>query len=74
MHKTKAIIFDMDGTLVDTEIIWYLAWKEANEHFGLGLSDETMKTFIGLPNKRLMKIEPISLKKIPTLMKFPNIV
>jgi len=36
----KAFIFDMDGTLVDSEKYWTLAPRKMLEHFGYNLSDE----------------------------------
>lgn len=47
----KAVIFDMDGTLVDTEIVWYKAWKIANQEFSLGLSEDVLRSFIGMPKQ-----------------------
>lgn len=38
--KTKAIIFDCDGTLVDSEEVHYLGWRHAFAKFGYHLSPE----------------------------------
>lgn len=54
----KAIIFDFDGLIIDTETVWYLAYKEAlqnyNEDFPLevfvkciGTDDLALNAFIG---------------------------
>ena len=45
------IIFDMDGTLIDTEYAWHLAWLKCNEVYGLGLDEKLMLSFIGMPKQ-----------------------
>lgn len=36
----KAIIFDLDGTLIDTEKYFRICWPKALAHFGYEMSDE----------------------------------
>lgn len=36
----KAVIFDLDGTLVDTEKLYRMYWPKALAHFGYDLPDE----------------------------------
>lgn len=36
----KAVIFDLDGTLIDTEKYFRVAWPLAFEHFGYRMEDE----------------------------------
>ncbi len=36
----KAIIFDLDGTLIDTEKYYRIFWPKAFEHFGYVVTDE----------------------------------
>ena len=38
--RCKAVIFDLDGTLIDTEKLYRKYWPEALLHFGYELSDE----------------------------------
>lgn len=36
----KAVIFDMDGTLIDTEKYYRIFWPMALKHFGYEMTDE----------------------------------
>lgn len=36
----KAVIFDMDGTLIDTEKYYRICWPKALAHFGYEMNDE----------------------------------
>ena len=36
----KAVLFDMDGTLIDTEKYYRICWPKAMAHFGYEMSDE----------------------------------
>lgn len=36
----KAVIFDLDGTLLDTEKYFRICWPKAFEHFGYKMTDE----------------------------------
>ncbi|MFQ9242939.1 MAG: HAD family hydrolase [Lachnospiraceae bacterium] len=36
----QAVIFDMDGTLIDTEKYYRICWPQALAHFGYTMSDE----------------------------------
>ena len=38
--KVKAVIFDLDGTLTDTEKYYQIAWPKALEHFGYTMEKE----------------------------------
>lgn len=38
----KTIIFDVDGTLLDTERVYMRAWKEAGAKFGYTITDEVL--------------------------------
>jgi HAD superfamily hydrolase (TIGR01509 family) len=44
---TRAILFDVDGTLVDSNDLHAAAWREAFRHFGVELSHETVRGQIG---------------------------
>ncbi|MDX1583157.1 MAG: HAD family hydrolase [Thermoanaerobaculia bacterium] len=45
--KLKAIIFDLDGTLIDSNDLHAKAWQEAFEHYGVHLDYETVRLQIG---------------------------
>ena len=40
MENIKAVLFDLDGTLTDTEKYYQIAWPEALAHFGYEMSSE----------------------------------
>ena len=39
----KAVIFDVDGTLLDTERIYMQAWKDAAAELGYEIADELLR-------------------------------
>ena len=43
----KAVIFDMDGLMLDTEVIARIAWQRAGEDLGFTISDALFASFIG---------------------------
>ena len=43
----KAVIFDMDGTLVDTERLGIKAWKAGAVELGIAIDDALIHQFIG---------------------------
>lgn len=58
----KAVIFDMDGLIFDTEIIWKKALESANIRFNLSLNDKYRESIVGkselLIRKELKEIYP----------------
>ena len=57
MVEIKAILFDMDGVLIDAKDWHYEALNRALDLFGLGIGrDEHLSTFDGLPTKDKLKI------------------
>ena len=44
---TKAVLFDVDGTLIDTVDLHARAWVEALQHFGIQSTFEDMRLQIG---------------------------
>ena len=43
----KAIIFDFDGTIIDTETAWYTVFRDAYKTYGVDLSLETYSQCLG---------------------------
>lgn len=55
--KYKAVIFDMDGTLIDAQDWHYLALNEALQIFGVSISpEEHHARFDGLPTRRKLQM------------------
>ena len=48
MENIKAVLFDLDGTLIDTEKYYRVCWKKALESFGYKVSDEQVLTLRSL--------------------------
>jgi len=47
LNRIKAIIFDMDGVIFDTESIWKRCFGETNRRFGVALDEEYRKSICG---------------------------
>src|SRR2546423_1025712 len=52
----KAVIFDIDGTLVDSVDMHAQAWKEAFEHFGKKIPFDEVRHQIGKGGDQLMPV------------------
>jgi len=52
----KAIIFDMDGLIFDTESVWKKAYKVANKKFHTHLSEKYRQKFCGIKEEECIKI------------------
>ncbi|CAN5743588.1 HAD family phosphatase [soil metagenome] len=48
LERPAAVLFDMDGTLVDTEPLWFEATREALAHLGHRLPDAAAAEILGL--------------------------
>jgi HAD superfamily hydrolase (TIGR01509 family) len=48
-HPLKAVLFDMDGTLVDTEELWWQAVEQVASTLGYELSDADLPDVLGRP-------------------------
>jgi len=48
----RAVIFDMDGLLLDSEPVYRMAWKRAGAELGCPIDDELYKTFVGRGSKK----------------------
>ncbi len=46
----QAVIFDMDGLILDSERSYRQAWQQAAEKLGYAIEDELYNRLIGLPN------------------------
>ena len=44
--KIQAVIFDMDGVLLDTEYITKICWKKAAEEYGINGIEEVPVYFV----------------------------
>lgn len=52
----KAIIFDVDGTLLDTERIYMEAWRKAGRMFGIAINEDVLLRTRAIPSKEGRKI------------------
>lgn len=52
----KAVLFDMDGTLIDSETLGRKAWHIAGEQLGVPVSDELITSFVGINRASVLGI------------------
>lgn len=52
----KALLLDLDGTLIDSELIPRLAWIEATKHFGFEVNEEFLNQLTGMTKKTAQEL------------------
>lgn len=62
----EAVLFDIDGTLVDSVDLHARAWQEAFEHFGKRIPFQSIRAQIGKGGDQLMKefLSPEELERL----------
>ena len=55
-ERIRGLIFDCDGTLVDTMPVHFLAWTKVLEGRGLELSEKRFYEFAGMPTQKIVEI------------------
>lgn len=53
--EIKGLIFDLDGTLIDSMPLHMQAWKDACSVYGMDMSSEFLKSFTGSPGNIIAK-------------------
>ena len=56
VRDCKAIIFDCDGTLVDSMPVHFVAWHETMERYGISFPEERFYSLGGVPSHRIIEI------------------
>lgn len=50
MNKIKALLFDLDGTLIDSEFFHFECWNEILKDYGVSLTyEDWLKNYAGIP-------------------------
>jgi beta-phosphoglucomutase len=55
MDSRRAVLWDMDGTLVDSGEHHFTAWRETLSHEGIDLSRERFVQFFGHRNDEILR-------------------
>ncbi len=55
LGRPRAVVFDLDGTLVDTVPARIRGWREVLTHHGIDVSDGTLGRMIGMDGRRLAR-------------------
>ena len=50
--KIQAVLFDMDGLMFDTEVLYMKAWKKAGEKLGIPIDDRFL-----LPSRGMIRAD-----------------
>ncbi len=53
--RFKGLIFDCDGTLVDTMPLHFLAWQQAMQEVGISISEQQFYSFSGMPTVTIIE-------------------
>ena len=56
MNIRKLLIFDMDGTMFDTEPISYRCWRDVSARYGFNLDRQVFDHMLGRDNRRIRAI------------------
>jgi HAD superfamily hydrolase (TIGR01509 family) len=55
-HEIKAVIFDLDGTLIDSEDNYYKSDRILMKEYGIDLTPEMKHKFVGMGNFKMMEL------------------
>lgn len=56
INKIKAIIFDMDGVIFDTEMIYLKVWSDVFEKYGYKMTKEIYASVLGTGRENVKKV------------------
>ena len=56
VKNCKAIIFDCDGTLVDSMPVHFVAWHETMQRYGIVFAEERFYSLGGVPSDRIIEL------------------
>ncbi|EFN56010.1 hypothetical protein CHLNCDRAFT_59667 [Chlorella variabilis] len=54
--EAKGLVFDLDGTVLDTMAHHWQAWKQLSEEFGFSLSVDQLLSLAGKPSRAIMEL------------------